>query len=144
MTMDLFGEPAAPSSGVRSAKPDPLEGFEAFWKLYPRKVAKEYAKKFWVKARREASIAEIMSGLERFVAEVAGKEAQFIPHPATWLSHGRWADDPGANAAAPPPPRPGQVSPLHVTVAGRTAYDAALKAWRRGGRQGPMPKPEDF
>lgn len=69
--------------------------FDDFWAVYPRRVAKLRARKAWKKATEEYSADDIIEGAKWFAAICAseGKEAQFIPHPATWLNDGRWLDD---------------------------------------------------
>lgn len=65
--------------------------FEAFWAAYPRKLAKDDARKAFVKAVKKAPVAEIIGGLER--VKPGWDDAQFIPYPATWLNGGRWKDE---------------------------------------------------
>lgn len=73
--------------------------FPDFWAAYPRKVGKGAAEKAFAAAiAKGASVADIAAGLNR---QRWPADAQFIPHPATWLNQSRWQDDPGA--AAPPP-----------------------------------------
>jgi len=67
--------------------------FDDFWKAYPRKVAKTFARKSYDKAIKSgANHQSIMEGLERSIA--AWSDPKFIPHPATWLNHERWNDEP--------------------------------------------------
>lgn len=81
------------------------EDFRAFWAVYPRRVAKDAAEKSfgkaWRKVGTENPLAVILAGIER--ALPGWDDPQFIPHPATWLNQGRWADE------EPPPPK---VTPL--------------------------------
>lgn len=68
--------------------------FDHFWSLYPRRVAKRAALKAWEKEMRSGTTPEeIIEGLRRQLAHLSAKEAQFIPHPATWLNQGRWEDE---------------------------------------------------
>ncbi len=67
-------------------------GFEAFWIMYPRKVAKLAACKAWHRARKLATEAEIMAGVERLLEHLP-EDMRFIPHPTTWLNQGRWDDE---------------------------------------------------
>lgn len=74
------------------------DGFEAWWRAYPRKVGRDAARKAFAAAlRRGATGAELLIALAR---QRWPAEGRFIPHPTTWLNQGRWADDPAA--AAPP------------------------------------------
>jgi hypothetical protein len=92
-------------------------GFDAFWSAYPRKVGKAAAAKAFAKAiGPDVSRTTILDGLEnaRQVWAATGTEARFIPHPATWLNQGRWADEvplpdaPPAERGARPAITPGQ------------------------------------
>lgn len=69
-------------------------GFEAFWKVYPRRAGKQGAQRAFSRAVSRASMEEVLEGARRFAADPNLPEKQFIPHPATWLNQGRWEDDP--------------------------------------------------
>lgn len=92
------GVVAHSEGGSRSERVKPISkpikesdsAFDEFWKRYPRKTAKEGARKAWVAATKRASVDEIMTGLSRYTFST---DAQFIPHPATWLNQHRWADE---------------------------------------------------
>lgn len=81
------------------AKPDDCH-FDAFWQSYPRKVAKDGARKAWAKIRPdEPTVAAIFSALE-WQRESEGwrkNGGQFVPHPSTWLNNRRWEDERPAN-----------------------------------------------
>lgn len=70
--------------------------FERFWAAYPRKVGKGAAKQKYVAALAKIGgpdpPAVLLRALERVKA--TWTDAQFIPHPATWLHQGRWDDEP--------------------------------------------------
>jgi hypothetical protein len=68
------------------------DDFEQFYTAYPRHVAKMAAEKAYAKARQQATAAEILAGLEKQKSNFPA-DPKFIPHPATWLSHGRWLDE---------------------------------------------------
>jgi len=78
---------------------DSILAFDEFWKRYPRKTAKEGARKAWVAATKRASVDEIMTGLSRYTFSA---DAQFIPHPATWLNQHRWADETASSSIDEP------------------------------------------
>ncbi len=67
--------------------------FERFWTVYPRKVAKQKAREWWLK--RYFTTEEV----DRMVASVLAycKTEQwakgFIPHPTTYLNQGRFDDE---------------------------------------------------
>ena len=69
--------------------------FDEFYQSYPRKVGKPKAQQAYSKAIKQSDHETIMEGLEKQKLQWTKKqtEADFIPHPATWLNGGRWADD---------------------------------------------------
>lgn len=77
--------------------------FEAFWKIYPRKVGKQEALKAYIKARNgyRTNIGDfkgvdkdvLFNALKRFVESIDKKtEMRFIPHLTTWLNQRRYED----------------------------------------------------
>jgi hypothetical protein len=82
--------------------------FDAFWQLFPRKVAKASALKAWKKAATSEAVKDaIMAGLKRFVDEwrvISGFTPftiKYFPHASTWLNGRRWEDENPANPANP-------------------------------------------
>lgn len=69
-----------------------VEGFSAFWESYPRRVAKGAALKAWKTAISKTSTETIIEAAKLFAGIQAGKDAEFIPHAATWLNAERWQD----------------------------------------------------
>jgi len=67
--------------------------FSEFWDLYPRKIAKGNADKAWLKAVKAAKPEDIITGLKKQLPVLKTKEADFIPHAATWLNGCRWEDE---------------------------------------------------
>ncbi|WP_441260819.1 helix-turn-helix transcriptional regulator [Bradyrhizobium sp. 521_C7_N1_3] len=93
--------------------------FEKWWAQVPRKVAKGAAAMLYrhIVDKGEATPGQLMAGMLRYAAEVANREQRYIAHPSTWLSQGRWSDEPAAPIAGtidqngdsiqmPPPNRP--------------------------------------
>lgn len=81
-------------------------GFDEFWSKYPKKVARQAALKAWSRIAASVPTADIMAGLDRATrSEQWTKDGgQFVPHAATWLNGGRWADDlPAASTSVPGP-----------------------------------------
>jgi uncharacterized protein YdaU (DUF1376 family) len=71
--------------------------FDSFWQLYPRKVSKADALKSWNKINPDKQLLGMISaGLTKYLASEAWacEAGKFIKHPATWLNHGCWNDDP--------------------------------------------------
>ncbi|QDG65827.1 hypothetical protein NIBR502772_06000 [Pseudarthrobacter sp. NIBRBAC000502772] len=85
------------------SKPAASTDFDTFWAQYPRKVGKIAGKKAFDKAIRLTSLEQLLSGVELLKRETAGKELEFIPHPASWLTAGRWDDEPSTKPAASSP-----------------------------------------
>jgi hypothetical protein len=86
-------EPKPSPNGTLAEKFPAL--FAEFWSAYPRKIGKPPATAAFQKAlMRTGTAAPIMAGLARHAARWAEiDEAQFVPHPATWLNRDGWDDD---------------------------------------------------
>ena len=72
------------------------DGFLAFWKAYPNRKGKDAAWRAWKKCN--GSRPDILHLLEIVETQKKSEQwkkdgGQFIPHPATWLNQGRWADE---------------------------------------------------
>jgi len=71
-------------------------GFDLFWKAYPRKVAKASALKSWNKIKpSENLVADILKSLSEQIKSDGWQKdnGKYIPHPATWLNGNRWEDE---------------------------------------------------
>jgi hypothetical protein len=70
--------------------------FQEFYAVYPRHVAKQAAEKAFRKAiaQKGVTAGDVIEGARRFAADPNLPEAQYVPHPASWLNAGRWDDDP--------------------------------------------------
>lgn len=82
--------PSTPYSPPSSPPSEPQldELFEEFWKLYPRKVNKQYARAHYYKALKKGfGHADIIAGVKAYPFS---DESRFIPHPSTWLNQQRW------------------------------------------------------
>lgn len=67
--------------------------FEAWWLLYPRRVAKGQARKAYFKARDGTEAIVLAEGAKRYSAAMSGKDPDFIKHPSTWLNGECWSDE---------------------------------------------------
>jgi len=80
----------------RESKDLDLTWFEAFYKLYPRKVSRWNAEKAWNKLSENQRILAL-EGIKKYIIywKKKGTQKEFIPHPATWLdiNDQRWNDD---------------------------------------------------
>jgi len=74
--------------------------FDSFWKAYPKKTNKEFAKRVFEKLRVDQPLLDkILHSLHIQTRTVwKDKDAQYIPHPSTWLNGKRWEDE----VTAPP------------------------------------------
>ncbi len=86
------------NSNSKRNKEKELE-FETFWTSYPRHVNRAGARKAWDARLKDAGsdtaalVTEIMSGVAGYVRAVAGKDMEYVMHPATFLGPGkRWKD----------------------------------------------------
>jgi len=81
----------------KTHKPTPVvEGFDSFWKAYPRKVAKAEAQKAFNKIKPDADVlAQMISSIARSCESTdwLKDNGQFIPFPSTWLNQRRWEDE---------------------------------------------------
>lgn len=65
--------------------------FELFWSSYPRKLncSKFEASKSWDKLSEDMQ-RQALASVPIFARQCAGKDEQYICHPATWLNQRRW------------------------------------------------------
>jgi hypothetical protein len=89
------------SKSTSQKSPSP-EGFDNFWSLYPRKEAKQSARKAWRKVKPD-ELPAILAGLRvAMQTEQWQKDGgQFVPLPATWLNGRRWEDEISITKQAP-------------------------------------------
>jgi hypothetical protein len=91
-------------------KKAPASDFDAFWKAYPKKIAKGYCEAIW--KRKELSIDLVLPALKNAISSREWQKdgGQFIPNPSTWLNQGRWEDE-GIDLVALKPERPSFLKP---------------------------------
>ena len=73
---------------------DRATAFTRFWSAYPRKVGKKTAETKFKTALQRADAETIIAGAHRLADDPNLPEAQFIPHPSTWLNRDGWEDEP--------------------------------------------------
>lgn len=102
---DLFGQKASRRSAP-GAKKRTDDGFAAFWARYPSAGATEVeTRRLYESATRRASQAQILEGLDRWVAYWA--EHGYPWSPVRWLKGDAWASPvPARESARVDPPRP--------------------------------------
>ncbi|MHC8404323.1 helix-turn-helix domain-containing protein [Pseudomonas sp. TMB3-21] len=88
-----------PSEPVNEPKPmgspEPLEGFEAFWKMYPKKKSRKEALKAWAKLKPDDDLRQtLITALGKHCISVDWKKegGRYIPNASTWLNGERWTD----------------------------------------------------
>ena len=62
-------------------------GFDKFWELYPKRIAKSDALKAWNKAIKKKTANELI-GLTKAYSESKLPDMTYIPYPASWLNKG--------------------------------------------------------
>ena len=96
MTQESFRKLIAISEAAfgvkRAVVAKPAEHFDAFWAAYPRKVAKDAAKKAWGAICGDKNHLVIIAAVEAIASSCEWSELQYIPHPASWLNGRRWLD----------------------------------------------------
>lgn len=108
------------------------DGFSRFWKVYPRKVAKQDALKAWQKLRpSEAVLGLILEAVDRQRGwlDWIKDGGKFIPYPASWLNGRRWEDQPPEPLRKAP-----EVSKPYVPLPGGEPLDFAKMRSANGGR----------
>jgi len=85
------------------------KGFEEWWKVYPLKVGKLEAVKAWKSSGNKPPLGEMITKLEEQKEswDWQKNDGEYIPHPATYLRGGRWADEVRRNDPTPTNPYEG-------------------------------------
>ena len=81
---------------IKTSTALPEDGFDSFWKQYPKKVGKGAAKKAWAKLKPgEKLVQQILGAVaeQKESLQWNKEDGQYIPHPATWLNQERWGDE---------------------------------------------------
>jgi hypothetical protein len=89
--------PAAPVHTKSSSEKTEhhLEAFGAFWLTYPKRKAKEEARKAWIAAiERGADPQHIVTAAKDYAHERHGQDPKYTKYPATWLNKGCYDDEP--------------------------------------------------
>jgi hypothetical protein len=79
----------------RVAAKEDCGAFERFWQVYPKRKAKDAARKAFAAAvKRGADPGPIIASAQRYALERQGQPPRWTKHPATWLNGGCWEDEP--------------------------------------------------
>ena len=84
------------SNTNQSIKKEDIYPFEEFWSAYPKKKAKEAAKKAWLKLKPDETLGkEIIQAVTESAKtkDWLKENGKYIPHPATYLNGKRWEDE---------------------------------------------------
>lgn len=103
----LTVETAGGAADAAAQPKTPVQGFEEFFKAFPKKASKGSAMKAWNKLRPGKELREkIMAAVERAKkSEQWNREnGRFIPYPATWLNAQGWEDELEPQNKAKPKP----------------------------------------
>lgn len=87
--------PKSPMGDMPVAKPN-VDFFSDFWCAYPKKTAKEQARKAFEKLKVSEDMFKLMTTAleQQKKTEEWNKEGgKYIPYPATWLNGKRWEDE---------------------------------------------------
>lgn len=77
----------------------PEKEFEILWKMYPRKIGKDKALSYYIKARKNkkcpTTFEQVEQGIKNYCAEIKAKkiETQYIKHGSTWFNNKCWNDE---------------------------------------------------
>ena len=75
-----------------NGEPQDEGSFEAFYRAFPRKVAKTKARVAYEKALMSAPADALLKAAEQYAQEKRDVAEKFIKQPDTWLSEMRWTD----------------------------------------------------
>ncbi|MGW7350903.1 helix-turn-helix domain-containing protein [Streptomyces sp. NPDC054784] len=92
--------PNEPRAQTASKKTEHLEAFGAFWTNYPKKRAREEARKAWIAAiERGADPERMVTAAQAYARERFNQDPQYTKYPATWLNKGCYDDEPDPTPA---------------------------------------------
>lgn len=99
---------AQPMAKNSSPSPSPNKDiytaeFQAFWDLYPKKVAKPQAAKAFDRVTKNNTVESVIAGVKSHIGCDSWKKdgGQYIPHPATFLNQERFNDRPQSQVQLP-------------------------------------------
>ncbi len=85
-----------PKRNIKPAATDLLDGFDQFYRLYPRRQNRPKAESAWKKLKPDAELREtLLAALanHRLRLDWIRDGGQYIPLPATWLNGRCWEDE---------------------------------------------------
>jgi len=90
-------------------KSDPMEGFDTFWRLYPKKRSLKEAKRAWAKLKPNPELRQILItalGQQRLQHDWIKSGGQYVPLASSWLNGEKWTDEVGPMASSAGNPSP--------------------------------------
>lgn len=101
----------------------PENGFDEFWKHYPRKKSKGDARKAYISAvkNKKATPSELIAGAMRYAQERTGQDQKFTKHGSSWLNAECWLDEP-ATAVGTKTARPAKLTTADSAIAGMARF----------------------
>ncbi len=81
--------------------------FEEFWQSYPKKEAKESARRLWLKMAKNKvlpELADLQAALSRFSDSYSWQRenGRYVPQLVNWLHGQRWLDEAATSSPEPP------------------------------------------
>jgi hypothetical protein len=81
----------------KNTYPSQDDGFDEWWKIYPKKEGKAYAKKCYTKALKSISQDDLLSAVtcfknEKWKGSPSKDELRYCPLASTWLNRESWSD----------------------------------------------------
>jgi hypothetical protein len=83
------------SKTTLSPSSDDEQKFDEWWAIYPRKTAKQDARKAWKTATKQTPPADIIAATRHQTTTPGSplnREPQYVPYPASWLRAGQHLD----------------------------------------------------
>ncbi len=80
---------------LNTSEPTFSPHFKAFWAAYPNKTGKLKAWQVWKRFKLDKRVSEVVAAVRAQAAtpQWLKMNGQYVPHPTTWLSQGRWMDE---------------------------------------------------
>lgn len=82
-----------PPPKAKRAPKDVHLDFQQWYDAFPRHKARGAAERAFATAMTRTTLDVLMAATHRFSRTCAGKDAEFIPYPATWLNAKGWLDE---------------------------------------------------
>lgn len=88
--------PPASDEETIAIEPEPINHFDEWWEIYPKKVNKKHALKMWNRHTKNVDPKHIIEATRKQIATPdtpLTRERQYIPYPAAWLNRGSYEND---------------------------------------------------